>query len=285
MMKVCAGITFYHPDSEQIERVRYYSKIFDFVFVVDNSDYQSVFTDPFYSNFHNVKIVHSGVNIGLSSSLNILCKTAFSENFDFICLIDQDSLFQKDSIKTILSLLCVLDLHDVCILAPTVLYQHESYKLCRSKKGCDLAKLKWVITSGSFINLNLFSVLNGFDDAYFIDRIDYDFCSRAIDKGFSILQSKRSFIFQQLGAPIQGAIKIGYEHSPLRNYYSFRNRYYFYRFKSSSPLYRRILAIFFGSIVQIIKIVFIESHKIKKIVYIAKGIRDCYRGKYGKLAD
>jgi rhamnosyltransferase len=82
------------------------------------------------------------------------------------------------------------------------------------------------------LNLSLFNIIGGFDEALFIDEVDLDFCYNSITKGYQIIQFKNVFLNHSLG-------KISFHkslknlkltprtlHSPQRVYYMVRNFLY-----------------------------------------------------------
>ncbi|MBY7904818.1 hypothetical protein KW458_04835 [Vibrio fluvialis] len=275
---VCAAITLYHPSSSELERVFYYTKVFDKVFVIDNTpddnDMSDIISHP------KIQLLSRGVNLGLAKALNLACETAFDLNFDFCCLLDQDSEFNTDSIGIILNIISQVNIDDIAIVSPNINYEHEDG--IDSIRTPQLDDVDWVITSGSFVNLKIHKLLKGFDEAYFIDRLEMDYCYRAKNKGYRIVICLDSIMRQSLGEPCRAYGCNFYQHSPLRNYYQFRNRIYYYRYKSKENIYFRFLKMGILSFKHILKVIFIEEKKIKKICYISRAIKDSFKGAYGE---
>ena len=74
-MRFAAGITLYNYTTEQIERIRNYSKVFDAVYLFDNSDegYQTPPIDLKDNEF----VITEGRNMGLPYAFNqIILKSA-----------------------------------------------------------------------------------------------------------------------------------------------------------------------------------------------------------------
>ncbi|MBD1577920.1 hypothetical protein HC723_16110 [Vibrio sp. S11_S32] len=278
-MKFSCGITLYYPDENQIRNVERYSEMFDSVYVIDNTPVTSIFDAD--KQKRNVFLLSNSGNIGLSKALNIMCKESMNNNYKFICLLDQDSHFELRSIDVIKSF--VESKHDksIGIFSPRIIYEHDQ----KNKSNALFELVPWVITSGSFINLSAFEKVGGFDDNYFIDRIEYDYCHQLKKNNYVIIQINEAILNQSLGCiKHTNKIKI-YQHSPIRNYYQFRNRIYFYIHKSECNFIKVAYKICAGSIVHILKVILLEDEKKNKIKYIIRAIVDSFKGKYGKYKE
>ena len=112
-----------------------------------------------------------------------------------------------------------------------------------------------------------------FDDNYFIDRVDKDFCYQINKNNKKICQVNDALLYQQLGEISSN----GYStHQPFRHYYIARNRAYFNKkYKKSNFL------TIFQSIRHIGIIIKNEPEKMKKIKMVFKGISDYKKGKMG----
>lgn len=278
-MKFCAGLTLYNPSDNELRKLQAYSIIFSHVYVVDNSEVAISLNETF-KDLKNVEILHQGSNIGLSEALNLMCNSA-KESFEFICLLDQDSIFESNYLNSLIRDITLDTSITTAVYSPTVIYNHN-FEDYNAKPG--FTKVDWAITSGSFVNLQLFDIIGGFDDAYFIDRLDYDYCYSAKVLGYEIKRSNGALLLQSLGTSRSVFGFKFYQHSPLRNYYSFRNRLYFYfRKRKSSISIVNYSLVFFLSIKQIIKILAIEDCKSQKLKFIVIAIKDYYVRKMGKF--
>ena len=92
----------------------------------------------------------------------------------------------------------------------------------------DLPVVTSVITSGSLVSLRAWQAVGGFDESFFIDYVDNDFCLRVITAGYRVCVSHGAFLEHQLGARTRHSA-MGHDfrpthHSPLRHYFMARNR-------------------------------------------------------------
>jgi rhamnosyltransferase len=288
MNKFCIAITLYYPTDEQISKIENYLETFDKVLLVDNTPAELPLLEKSTYSLDNENIIFlsNGVNLGMSCSLNLICNYAGTLNFDFCCVVDQDSEFYIENIKQMESFINTFDSKDVALFSPKIEYLHSKKKNIsthESELEPEFNYIEWAITSGSFINIKLFQILNGFDENYFIDRLELDFCEHARNEGYQIVQYNKVILNQELGhiRNLLFGFKI-YEHTPLRNYYMFRNRIYFFLVKSNSNVIQRIGKLTLLSFRHFLKIMFLETNKKSKCYHIALAIYDAFRGSFGQ---
>lgn len=270
-MKICCMVTLYNPNVNQLRSILEYSRIFEKVYVYDNSStsvketYKEFFSD-------NVEYLFNGDNDGLSVAFNACCKLAILDGFHFICLMDQDSCFSGDDIGLILDYIYDNPYDNTAIIGPAIKYSHS--------KGLDTSS-DWLISSGSFINLNLFLQTPGFDENLFIDRIDYDYCICVKNLRYDIKVIAESVLEQELGEKRDAFFLSYFEHSPIRTYYMFRNRIYFYLIKY--PSFKNYLRCGYLSIKQLFSVLLLQSDKLLKLKAILLAVKDFNSRKFGKI--
>lgn len=216
-MKFAVGVTLYNPEREQVERLVRLTESFDKVFLFDNSDRDVCgFEIPVSEKIH---LISENGNRGLPYAFNKIIQQCTA--FDFLCTMDQDSLFEADDISKMKTFIeTSVDIRHIGVVAPFIDYGHQKYAV--SDK---LEKKTWVITSGSFVNLKVLRDEGvAYDDAYFIDKFEIDLCQQLLKRGFSVLMYHGATLHQALGE------ESGHNHpnhNELRHYYIFRNRFYF----------------------------------------------------------
>jgi rhamnosyltransferase len=87
--------------------------------------------------------------------------------------------------------------------------------------------VSFLIASGSLVPVPVLRALRGMRSNYFIDHVDTEWCLRARAAGYRLLVVPEARLHHRLGEsvkrlPIFGRRKIFY-HTPLRDYYMFRN--------------------------------------------------------------
>ena len=154
----------------------------------------------------------------------------------------------------------------VAIVAPLVIYNHK--KNCNQNNN-EVKKVSWVISSGSFINIMVIQKENvKFDEYYFIDRLDKDFCEQLVRKKKVIVVDTKSRLYQELGYNVNSKSN----HNVLRHYYIFRNRFYYNRKFYDFPIrqVRDVLQI----ARHILIILMYEEFKMKKIFQLFFAYKD-----------
>lgn len=270
--KFALGITFYHPREKSIEKLKLYKKIFDKVIVFDNTESREDYQKKLIAD-EDITYVINYSNYGLDKAYNYMIKK-FANGFDFFCMLDQDSDFYSAQIYSMINYINENDMRCVGIIAPRIEYdRYSSGKIY----GKEVEERRWVIASGSFVNLaNICRDNIKFDEAYFIDRFDVDFCRMIREKSYKILMYNNAVLYQELGT--NGRLSMP-QHEAFRHYYIFRNRLYY-----NKKYYRYTWAMI--SMLQAIKhlsfILLFEDDSYRKIKECFIGLFDFFRGKMGK---
>jgi rhamnosyltransferase len=210
-----------------------------------------------------------------------MCLNAINDSFDYICLLDQDSIFDSKDITKMKNYIENSKFFDVGIYFPEIRFDHKKYKFSTQLNLEKSSEVDWGITSGSFVNLEIFKETEGFDINYFIDRLDYDYCMYILKLNYRLLKINDAYLYQKLGK-LNSLYFIKYhQHNAIRHYYIFRNRLYYY-FKKDTLKVKYIFKVFFLSISQIIRVILIENHKIDKIKMILRALKDYKDKRMGK---
>lgn len=259
-MKYAAGITLYNPTKSQISHIKEYSNSFDLVILYDNSepDYEKPSYDIIGNKF---RILTQNENKGLPFAFNAIIDEC--DAFDYLCTLDQDSTFSEEDIKSMKDYIeTISNQRNIGIIAPFIDYGFGSHE-----KNQNLEIRKWVITSGSFVNLDVLRKENiRYDNAYFIDKFEIDLCEQLRRRGYVVAMYHNSVLHQELG---EASGHRHPNHNSLRHYYLFRNRFYF-NSKWYTGLYKSFLNVA-QTIKHVCLITLYEDRKVEKIkqLYIA----------------
>lgn len=271
-MKYAAAITLYNPTQDYIDNLLGYTKCFPLVIVNDNSAENSHYKDQI-DNVDGIVYRWDGENHGLPDAFNESLMICEGKDIDYLCTLDQDSKLSADSIRAIEKYIESNDMSLVGIVAPhPIAIDSEPEKADTSMTK----EVAWVICSGAFLNVKLLKERGiEYDGAYFVDRFDADIC----------MQVSRSGLKQLLLEGVEMPHACGDEngHSPLRNYYIFRNRFYYndkYYGKISSQC-RSLLQ----TTRQCWTLLFRREDGLRKIKMLPIAIKDYYNGKMGKISD
>ena len=177
-------------------------------------------------------VISNGQNLGLGKAQNIGIRTAISQGADFILLLDQDSLPDSDMVQKL------MQVYDECkkktkiaIVGPSLKNAYKSsapdgYGLLIS--GCRICKVglqrctevSYCISSGSLIPVEALKDVGYIEEKLFIDGMDLEWCLRARNKGYSVIQTALTALTHRLGEGSDDRIM---SHSPFREYFIVRN--------------------------------------------------------------
>jgi rhamnosyltransferase len=223
MPGIAGVVVLYHPDNDLFQRIDSYLPYLDELFVVDNSE---VGPGPSFAS-GKIRYFKDGVNRGIAARLNFAAELAIAKNYDWLLTMDQDSAFSRDAMEQYMACIkCHTGSENVAVFG--VQFRQPS----SITASCDPVESLYLITSGSLLNLKLFPVIGHFDEALFIDLVDYDFSFRSNLKGYRTIQFNNIFLQHQLGTDTTGRSLITFKktkrsvHAPIRIYYMVRNFLY-----------------------------------------------------------
>lgn len=210
-----------------------------------------------------VVIIRLEKNEGIAKALNIGVKEAKRFHAEWIITLDQDTVCES---KLVEKLLCIATSNNnVGIVAAST-----EYKNLPKDKSYPTA----VITSGNLVNKLVYDDVS-YNEKYFIDSVDFDFCLRTRKSGWKIIQSNRTFIKHRLGTSYNvnfSGFKFCYvSHLPLRRYYIFRNHIFLIKDHfSDQPIFliKKSINLFKA----LIYILLFDSKRIDNLRNIVKGI-------------
>lgn len=228
-MKLAAVIILYHPKKEILLNIKTYYDYVDRIFVFDNTETKALVQDDL-SKLSKVTLHYDTENKGIAKRLNDSCKIAIEEHFDWILTMDQDTSFSDNIFSNYLN--CFQQYKDkekVAMFGTRFLKEN-----LETTNDCSSVKNEKLITSGSLLNLSLFTTIGGFDEQLFIDAVDYDYCFRAQMAGYFTVQFLNICSDHKVGNEVyRSSIKTIFllkkkkqVHSPLRCYYMYRNMLY-----------------------------------------------------------
>lgn len=282
-MKFCCGVTLFYPSKEELDAIRKYNDIFECIYLFDNTDSDDRFrNEEYYNDNQGFVYISNNENEGLSVAYNTMCQKASADGYNYICLFDQDSLINTKDLIKMIDYIKMDNRINAAVYVPEIIYKHENNYMKSVEDKCTGIEIEWAISSGSFINLLSYQKTEGFDENYFIDRLDYDYCITMRRLGYKVIKIKNTFLYQTLGEQGKGILKNVSQHSPIRHYYIFRNRLYYYINKNriSNIQYIRLIGI---SLRHFSKILLFEKCKMEKIKMLYKGLVDYNKGRMGKL--
>lgn len=264
-----ATIVLYKPDEERlIKNISAIKDQVDKIVFVDNDFYQnfSNLCETLSIKDKSIYISNSG-NKGIAYALNRAVEFCHREGIDWLLTLDQDSIVPNNIIETYER---YTSQDNVSIICCAINYNNQEIY---GEFGTEFRFVNECITSASYIKIEDCCALGGFDEAMFIDRVDFEYCYRVTASGRRILQTRDIVLQHQLGNLCvkhiaNTTIHIG-GHSAFRKFYMAQNLVYCHRKHPQKE------SLFFCLIKEgqlIGKTLFFEGQKLSKLKAIIKGI-------------
>lgn len=230
---ICAGVVTYHPDIRLLEaNLETLIPQVSMVYVVDNGSDNVTDVRSYVEGKPNLRLICNSENVGIAKALNQLCTTAKQDGYEWILTMDQDSLPASDIVKCLST---YTDNPIYGIIAPRVEFRDGDKLIIATKdREKETVEVPACITSGSLTRIKAWEKVGGFDEWFFIDRVDNEFCTHLQTSGYLILRVNKALLYQRAGEmryatlPLIGNILLPC-YSEMRNYYICRNSVYYFR--------------------------------------------------------
>lgn len=187
--------------------------------------------------------------------------------------MDQDSAFDAPDIAALTDL--ARQKHDdarIAVLGSSQLAQPEGTPPFKDSRT--------VITSGSLNRLSALKAVGGFNEALFIDCVDFDLCYRLGEAGYRTVQCNHIRLQHRQGHQeirhFRGQRDVTFNYSPTRYYYQVRNNLYMAR---RFPGYRRQARRKIRRILR--NVLLFETNKPRKLAAILQGMLHVMIGRDG----
>lgn len=295
---IFAGIVTYNPEIERLqENIDAVLPQVQGLVLVDNASENISDIEKLMEQYKRVFVIKNTENKGIAAALNQIMEEAEKRDAGWVLTLDQDTVVYENLIemyKTAVEEFCDKDdmPYDAELIASfTCLRKDRNFEeenrnggkvdptSKRKKKSVKddglYTEVETCITSGNLLNVAAWRDVDGFDERFFIDMVDDEFCFRLREHGYSILRVNEYGYLHELGGNLKKVKLLGKEktifvYGETRKYYVARNITYLvrrYKLGKKNPyndyLRKRIL----GTLMY-------EEHKIKGIYAYKKGIRD-----------
>lgn len=285
-IRIAATVILYKPNKSVLSNIKTYLDKTSALFVIDNSEEPVEFIKEEFLTQKNVKYISNNGNLGIAAALNIACKMALEEGYDWLLTMDQDSSFKKEMLEEFFDQFYKNENKDSTAIFSPQQNMHEYLMWKALNQASNENECEAVMTSGNLLNLEIYQKIGGFEEKLFIDEVDHDYCLSAIVNNFKIIKFCNIYLKHQLGKDIvvkkKGSAFTLADHSPLRMYYITRNNFYIWnKYKKALPNYikARKRQFFADNIYNLLRY---KSKKIKKLTYMLKGFLDYKNNKFGK---
>lgn len=217
------------------------------VFVIDNGSTHADQLETALTSRANVTLLRWSDNRGLAAAMNAGLQMASDQGYAFVFLFDQDSALTDGFCAGMLSAWQqaeAVSALPVAALGPRlqdpVSGRRTPFRLFRLWRRSDqpvpgapaLVRADFLISSGCLFSQAALRAIGLMKESYFIDNIDLEWCFRARATGYAVFGTDAAVLLHAIGEPSDNPwVKAGLmvQHSPLRSYYSTRNRLHLYR--------------------------------------------------------
>jgi rhamnosyltransferase len=245
------------------------------IHIVDNgSDTVSLRVLESLEREPGITVERLGENRGVGYALNRGVQRAREMGCSWLLTMDQDSVVDGSLIDAYRAAVDE-DTERVC-LTPQITTN------CRKKDAAG-GTISYAITSGNLVRVNVFDGIGLYDEGFFVDYIDFDFCLRVRRAGYAVHRVPTALMQHQLGDSIdlpQGVRKYYALHSSVRRYYMYRNFMYMaerYLFEFPGFIFKLGLSL----MIRLLFIGFLDLSPLASYRAIARGMWDYLLRKKG----
>jgi rhamnosyltransferase len=278
----------------------------DRVVIVDNGSRLAT-TDALLelATFHRCMLKALGENLGIASAQNhgidavSQCVEAGPANTHFALFLDHDSIPAGDMVQRLLRADARARARGerVGAVGPMTVDKRtgtsarfmKAGRFWLNREACasdsDEKSVDFLISSGTLVRFDVLRDVGGMNDGLFIDHVDTEWCLRALANGYRLYAACDARLLHSLGDEVfgvwSGRRREVFVHSPVRDYYAFRNSILLLRQVPMSFAWRAFLSIrllaflaFFGLCV---------APRRERLRLMGRGLADGLRGRTGKL--
>lgn len=186
-------LVLYNPPLGIESRVIKLLDTFEFVYVWDNSAHKNPEIEKIALTGNRLDYECSGDNIGLAKAYNKGIDFAIKKGFEYYMTLDQDSNFSNLKLFVEYSLKLLNDRE--CIIGP------NPFSCENIIDNSKLLPVDWVINSGLFTKISIANKIGNYNEHFFVDGVDMEFCLRASSLGIFSFYYLGCNIIQNYGIP------------------------------------------------------------------------------------
>lgn len=277
IVRICAVVITYRPDKSLLENLSALRQQIRAVYVVDNTPEHESNNCLSVAEQRAFVVIRNRRNLGIATALNIGIRRAIEDGFMWVATFDQDSAITPGYFESMFAAYEKCPFRDqVPLIAPELCYSEAD---CERKRGQNYGPLytltRTAMTSGSLIRTDIFAREGFYDESFFMDYVDYEFCLRLWKRGWRIIRATEAHLLHRLGLPETHTF-LGFKvsiksHNSWRRYYIMRNRVIvFRRYGFSSPAW--CFHDFCWIFLELTKIVLFEKDKGRQLRATVRGI-------------
>jgi rhamnosyltransferase len=274
-------VVLYQPDDAVIDNILSYIDGLATLYVIDNSADPDAVIIERINAMPKCLYISNPENKGIASALNHGAKLAIDNGANWLLTMDQDSRFQAADFNKLLNFTEQQNEQVTGLVSPF----HQTGVSVEPVTEVD--EVVTIMTSGNLISLFAWQAIGGFDERYFIDAVDWDYCLRLNLYKFKVLRYNRVHLQHGLGnatkhQSITGKQITALNYNKIRRYYITRNKLLIiFKYYRQYPKY--CYNVFKSLFRDLRHILLYEDGKQAKLWFMLKGFGHFLSGKTGRL--
>ncbi len=276
--RICAIVVTYHPAPDLEQKLARLKRQVNEILVVDNTEGSAALPLLFdLQERLSIRVVLNEKNLGIAAALNIGVRQVLGRSYEWIATFDQDSMVTEEFFRTMFSTYESCACRDkVALIAPLLCYSAEESDNQRKRQSMpQYTFTRTAMSSGSLVRADIFQKEGLYEETFFMDYVDYEFCLRLWKRGWKIIRANQAHLLHRLGLPQThsfAGLKITIKsHNAWRRYYIMRNRIVvFRRYALSSPAW--CLYDFSWIFLELTKIMLFEKDKLAQLRAMCRGL-------------
>ena len=193
----CIVIVTYHPQPYIKERIDELSQKFDSIIVVDNN---SSTDEHEYLKNEKIVLIKNNTNLGIAQALNQGFEKAEELGYIWVITMDQDSRLMPQAMEVFLNIYhSYPNKNQLAMIAGNFFIDEGIPTYPCSTNGMLYSQTDTAITSGCLTNVSVWKEIGGFDNNFFIDNVDDEFCLRASLYNYKTITTNQIILDHQIG--------------------------------------------------------------------------------------
>ncbi|KQQ00917.1 MULTISPECIES: glycosyltransferase family 2 protein [unclassified Rathayibacter] len=233
MTTVAAIITF-EPDLERLTtNLEAVAPQVDGIVVVDNASAGQAAVRTLLESRPDVHLIVRLENGGIASALNSAFAWAEERGAAEVVVLDQDSVCAPGMVAR----LRAHSGRSTAIVAPAI---HDRNLGSAESTSDEAVDVDYCITSGGLYTVAAWRDVAGYDESFFIDFVDFDYCLRLRVAGYRIRRVPTAVLLHEIGHGQRHGSAVAYHHSAFRSRHMARDMVFYARKHSGSPKELRV---------------------------------------------
>jgi rhamnosyltransferase len=238
-----------------------------------------------------VSVIWKDEIIGIGAALNLGARIAIAKGAAWVLTLDDDSVIADGMVANLLSAYHALTENDRSHIGLMMPNEKTPRGFAYPPDGPARIHDDGGTTAGQMVKTSVLPAVGFWNEDFFIDSVDGEFCFRVRQKGFKTLLVPQTTIFTRPGHPVMrrffGKTVLVPNYAPYRYYFMTRNLTYLYirNFRTYVLRNRYWYRAFWAVVIPrfLIKMVLFEDNRREKLRLAGRGFRDGLMGRLGKM--